>query len=246
VLAVGDMSFQKKCLQKVQDVSRDGRTVLFVSHSMPAITRLCERAILLDGGRVLQDGDPYHVVKTYVNSGLGTRAAREWPDPASAPGDQVVRLRAVRVRADDGQTAEVADIRRPVQVEMEYDVVRPGHVLELHFRLYNEAGVYVFAAVDLDPAWRGRARPIGRYVSTAWIPGNLLSEGTLFVTAALTTQAPAIRQFEERDVVAFQIVDTLDGDSARGDTTGEWGGAVRPLLKWTTHFSPREEHCKTL
>jgi lipopolysaccharide transport system ATP-binding protein len=75
-------------------------------------------------------------------------------------------------------------------------------------------------------------------VSTASIPGNLLSEGTLFITAALTTMNPSIRQFKERDVVAFQIVDTLDGDSVRGDVIGEWGGVVRPLLQWSTLFSP--------
>ena len=111
-------------------------------------------------------------------------------DPATAPGDQVARLRAVRVRTEDGETAEVADIRRPVLVNMEYDVLRPGYVLEPYFQLYNESGVYVFSVVDLDPAWRKRPRPPGRYVSTAWIPGNLLSEGTLYVTAALNTQAP--------------------------------------------------------
>ena len=85
VLAVGDARFQKKCLNKMQDVGQHGRTVLFVSHNMPAITRLCERVILLDEGRVLQDGPSYQVVRTYLNSGLGTSAAREWSDPAKAP-----------------------------------------------------------------------------------------------------------------------------------------------------------------
>jgi lipopolysaccharide transport system ATP-binding protein len=113
-------------------------------------------------------------------------------------------------------------------------------VLLPYFEFYNEENVYVFAVADLDPAWRGRSRPTGKYVSTAWIPGNLLSEGTLFVSAGLDTMRPKTIQFRERDVVAFQVVDSLDGDSARGDTVGEWGGAVRPLLKWSTQFSPRE------
>ena len=74
VLAVGDARFQKKCLNKMQDVGHQGCTVLFVSHNMPAITRLCERVILLDGGRVFQDGPSHHVVSAYLNSGLGTMA----------------------------------------------------------------------------------------------------------------------------------------------------------------------------
>jgi lipopolysaccharide transport system ATP-binding protein len=240
VLAVGDMSFQRKCLNKMQDVSQQGRTVLFVSHNMPAITRMCGRAILLNQGRVVRDGSPHEVVKAYLNSGLGTTAAREW-SASEAPGDKVARLRAVRIRSEDGQIMEVADIRRPVRVEMEYEVLEPGYVLYPYYEFFNEESVHAFGVGDLDPAWRGRPRPLGRYVSTAWIPGNLLAEGTLFITAALTTLSPDVRQFRERDVVAFQIVDTLDGDSARGDIVGEWGGVVRPLLQWNTEFSPTDD-----
>src|SRR5215468_2845592 len=86
VLAVGDIRFQKKCLGKMQDVGQQGRTVLFVSHNMPAITRLCERALRLDEGHVVQDGPSHRVVSAYLTSDVGTMAAREWPDPAQAPG----------------------------------------------------------------------------------------------------------------------------------------------------------------
>src|SRR6266849_2881953 len=86
VLAVGDARFQKKCLNKMQDVGQQGRTVLFVSHNMSAITRLCERAILVEEGRILHDGPSSEVVAAYLASGLGTTAAREWPDSANAPG----------------------------------------------------------------------------------------------------------------------------------------------------------------
>ena len=82
----------------------------------------------------------------------------------------------------------------------------------------------------------GRPRPVGRYVSTVRIPGNYLAEGTMFVTAGLTTTNPDQKQFLERDVVAFQVVDSLDGDSARGDSAGHIRGVVRPLLTWTTDF----------
>jgi lipopolysaccharide transport system ATP-binding protein len=222
----------------MQDVGQHGRTVLFVSHNMAAITRMCGRAVLLAGGQVVRDGSTHDVVSAYLNSGLGTTSAREWPAP-EAPGGEVARLRAVRVRGGEGQILEAADIRRPVQVEMEYEVLQSGHVLAPYYEFYNEHNVHVFGAGDLDPAWRGRPRPIGRYVSTAWIPGNLLAEGTLFVTAGLYSLNPSIRQFKERDVVAFHIVDSLDGDSARGDVVSEWGGVVRPLLTWSTQFSPR-------
>ena len=166
-------------------------------------------------------------------------AVREWPDLSKAPGNDVVRLRAVRVRTEDGQVTDAVDIRKPVGIEMEYEVLKPGSVLAPNLHFYNEEGVYVFVAGDHDPAWRGKPRPEGRYVSTAWIPGNLLSEGSLIVGAAISTPDPVIVHFYERDAVAFQVIDSLDGDSARGDYAGSVPGVVRPLLRWTTQFSEK-------
>ena len=238
VLAVGDAQFQRKCLNKMQDVGQHGRTVLFVSHNMPSITRLCDRTILLDGGRVQADGPSSEIVGVYLGSGLGTSSEREWPDSKIAPGDDVVRLRAVRVRADDGSIAESADIRRPVGLEMEFDVLKSGYRLMPYYDVVGQGGAKVFSAIDLDAEWHGRIRSAGRYVCTAWIPGNLLSEGMLFVSAAMRTPERKVRRFSEREAVAFQVVDTLDGDSARGDFTGRMEGAVRPLLEWRTRFDP--------
>ena len=86
VLAVGDLRFQKKCLGKMGEVAQAGRTVLYVAHNMPAISRLCQRAILMGSGRVVQDGPVHEVISTYLNSGLGTSAVREWPDSATGAG----------------------------------------------------------------------------------------------------------------------------------------------------------------
>lgn len=236
VLAVGDASFQKKCLNKMQDVGREGRTVLFVSHDMAAITRLCERAILLDDGRVHRDGPATDVVSAYLRAGFGTTAVREWPDPEKRPHRDIVALCAVRVRDEQGAIAETIDIRRPVLLEMEYETWLPNYVLMPFFALSNDEGVVAFTSNDLDPEWRGRPRPLGRYVSTVRIPGNFLAEGLMFVTAGLNTTNPDQKQFKERDVVAFQVVDSLDGDSARGDSAKRVRGVVRPLLNWKTHF----------
>jgi lipopolysaccharide transport system ATP-binding protein len=236
VLAVGDARFQKKCLNKMQNVGQEGRTIIFVSHNMGAVTRLCERVILLDGGCMVQDDVAHKVVGAYLQSGLGTTAAREWPDERDAPGGEVARLRAVRVCTEAGQVADVMDIRRPIAVEMAYDVLKPGYTLLPHFHFQNEEGIKLFVANDLDPEWRQQPRPAGHYVSRAWLPGNLLAEGTVFVHAALMTLDPPIRQFFEADVLAFQVVDTPDGDSARGDYAGSMPGLIRPMLAWETDF----------
>ncbi|HZH30360.1 MAG TPA: ABC transporter ATP-binding protein [Pyrinomonadaceae bacterium] len=236
VLAVGDMRFQRKCLDKMQDVGRQGRTIIFVSHNMPAIARLCPRTILLDSGTVLRDGPSHQVVSAYLSTGLGTTAARTWDDAATAPGNEVTRLRAVRVRAATGEVTDALDIRQPVGIEVEYEVLTPGHMLAPNLHFYNEEGVYAFVITDLEPGWRNRPRPAGRYLSTAYIPGNLLSEGTLFVGVAVSTLNPEIVHFYERDAVAFQVIDSMDGDSARGDYAGPMPGVVRPMVNWRTQL----------
>jgi lipopolysaccharide transport system ATP-binding protein len=236
VLAVGDVRFQRKCFNKMQDVGQEGRTVLFVSHSMPSITRLCERAILLEEGRVIRNGPSHEVVSAYLCSGLGTTAAREWPEPAKAPQGEVVRLCAVRVRTEDGRVSDSVDIRRPIVIEMEYQVLKPDFAMYSHFQFFNEEGVHIFSAHDVDLAWRRRPRPVGRYVSTVQIPGNFLSAGTVFVGAGLNTIEPETYQFHDRDLVVFQVIDNGAADSARGEYVGHMSGVVRPLLNWRTEF----------
>ncbi len=241
VLAVGDMAFQRKCLNKMQDVQGHGRTVLFVSHSMPAISRLCQRVLLLSEGAVVRDGPTPEVVSFYLGSGLGTTAERRWEDADQAPGNGVARLRSVRVRSELGATIDAVDIRRPVAVELVYDVLDPGAVLMPNCHFHNEDGVCAFIAHDLDSEWRSTPRPAGRYVSTLWIPGNFLAEGTMYVTAAVSTYYPMAVHFLERDAVVFRVVDTTDGDSARGDFAGHMPGVVRPVLPWTTQLEPALE-----
>jgi lipopolysaccharide transport system ATP-binding protein len=237
VLAVGDISFQQKCIDKVNEIREQGRTILFVSHSMAAVTRLCERVILLEKGRVMRDGPAAAVVNDYMGESLNVAAVREWPDPQSAPGNEVVRIRRVRVRTKEGDTAPQVDIRRPVGIEMIYEVLQPNQILTPSFDLFNEQGVHVFAVHDVGPEWRREPRPVGRYVSTMWIPGNALSEGRLMVQASILSYHPGLRlHTREPNVVTFQVVENAEGDSARGDYVGAVPGVVRPLLPWETDF----------
>ena len=242
VLAVGDAAFQKKCLDKMDQAGHTGRTVLFVSHNMQAVTRLSNRCILLDQGRLRMDGLPHRVASAYLSSGVGTTAVREWPDLATAPGDHVVRLRAVRVRSEDGELIDTVDIRRPIGIELEYEVLEPGHVFHPHFALRNEDGIVLFVAQDVDANWRRRRRPPGLYRSTGWIPGNFLAEGPLSVATTLMTLEPEQAHGSVRDAVLFRVVDSLTAtDTARGDYPRPINGVVRPMLKWTTSYEPSRE-----
>jgi len=236
VLAVGDAAFQKQCLGKMHEVSQAGRTILFVSHNMQAVTRLCPRALLLSEGRIVDDGPSAQVTARYLSSALGTEARRDWPaeDP-TAPGNDSVRLRAVRVVGENSATVESVDVRCRVGIEITFEVRRREQPFVPGIVLVSDQGAPIFSAMDTNPAWREPCDP-GMYTSTAWIPGNLLNEGTIVVSVALGTHSPGgkmVRQAVANDIVAFQVFDPGEGGTARGDYAGTWVAPVRPLLQWT-------------
>jgi lipopolysaccharide transport system ATP-binding protein len=233
VLAVGDAAFQRKCLDKMEDVSSHGRTVLFVSHNMPAITRLCSRAILLKQGAMVMDGTSTEVVSAYLSEGHGMTAERQWNDD-DAPGDHVARLHRFRAKNSQNETLRSTDIREPIGIEVEYEVLEGGRLLMPYVTAWNEDGVKLFIAVETDPAWLNRKRPAGRYCTTVWIPGNMLSEGVIYLSAHMKTLEPTELHYHAHQEIAVQIVDTTEGGSARGAWVGVLDGAFRPKLDWET------------
>src|SRR5207253_10075960 len=173
VLAVGDAEFQRRCLGRMQDFGASGRTVLFVSHNMQAVARLCERTLLFDEGQLVRDGPSTEVVATYLQSGHGSGSYREWADADSAPDGQTA-LAWARV-VQDGETVDTADVRRPIGIEIAFRIRRLGTPIVPKLKLLNAEGDIVFNALNTDPRWN-EPTPPGEYVSTAWIPGNLLNE----------------------------------------------------------------------
>jgi lipopolysaccharide transport system ATP-binding protein len=252
VLAVGDAEFQKKCLGRMAEIGATGRTVLFVSHSMPSLLRLCPRIILLDRGGVVADGEAHQVVRTYLDTGLATSAERLWAAPEEAPGDDVARLKSVRVRAETGGVLEEADIRQPIGIEVEYWHLSDELTLRpsVNVHVANEDGVCLFVSNDFNNgAWKNSNRSKGVVRATCWIPGNFLAEGRLHVLAAVTTYNPTVVHALEPDAVAFQVADRSTGDGVRGEYVGDWPGVVRPMLRWTvdtvTEEDPQEPGSKS-
>jgi lipopolysaccharide transport system ATP-binding protein len=240
VLAVGDAEFQKKCLGKMSELGEGGRTILFVSHSMPAMLRLCQRAVLLDHGGIVTAGSTHEVVRAYLESDLGRTSERYWDDPATAPGDDVARLRSIRVVPTLGGSGDEVDIREPIDIETVYSSVAPGLLRPmaiLHF--YNEEGTCLFVSNDtVNRDWRSTPRTRGIVRSTVRIPGNFLAEGRVTVTAEVTSNDSGNVHAREADAIAFQVVDRSDGDGARGDYSRLWPGVVRPMLAWTVDVLP--------
>lgn len=238
VLAVGDVSFQKKCLNKMKDVSQSGRTVLFVSHDMAAITRICSRAIALNGGEIVCDGTATDVVRSYLSSGWGISAENDFSSHPNPPASECVRLKNVRVVDGNGQTNRAFDIRRKIGIEATYEVLESGNILIPNYQIYNEDRVQLFTVQDVTQEWHRRPKEKGEYTSTVWIPPNFMAEGTFFANFAIVSYLPAMRvHFNTVDVVAFDVIDSMEGDTARGDYAGKMDGLIRPILEWETSFN---------
>ena len=229
VLAVGDASFQKKCLGKMEDVSKGGRTVLFVSHQIAAVTRLCQRALWLNGGQVQEIGQADHVCSRYLSNGSVAAARREWNDLRRAPGNEWLRLKSVEVLAD-GQLAENVDIKSAVDVSLDYEVLKGGKISVPNIHLFAEDGTLIFISHDWYSEWRGKPKPQGNYRTTFTVPGNFFSEGRVTVKVAISTYEPFEVHFEEPDAVAFTVIEAESGVTSRGDYAGHLPGVVRPLI----------------
>jgi lipopolysaccharide transport system ATP-binding protein len=242
VLAVGDVEFQKRCLGRMESYGQSGRTVLFVSHSMPTIARLCPRLLLLDRGRLVEDGPTDHVIGRYLHGDVAESARRVWPDRESAPGDDWVRLRSARIVDSAGSTSEVVDVSEPVGIEIAFDLLRREAVFPW-IDVVDEGGVLLFSALDTNPVW-SEAREPGRYVTTAWIPEHLLNEGTLHVTVSVKSGLLGRKPWRHAEVesaLTFQVVEREGGPTARGDFAGRIRGPIRPLLRWTSGAVGAEE-----
>jgi lipopolysaccharide transport system ATP-binding protein len=233
VLAVGDASFQKKCLGKMEDVAKAGRTVLFVSHNMAAVEALCQRVVWLQHGRIHKIGEASEIVPQYLHTALQTVTEQKWDDPQTAPGNDKVRLHRVCVRPVEGPASGSIDIRTPYVIEFEYWNMIPDGRLDLSFHLFNEQGIMVFNHnTYLESEWHGRPRPRGLFRSTCFIPGDLMNDGEHKVNLVVTSdQAHAI--YKHADLLAFTV---LDAPEMRNAWHGRWPGAVRPNLQWKTEM----------
>jgi lipopolysaccharide transport system ATP-binding protein len=233
VLSVGDAEFQKKCLGKLGDVTKAGRTILFVSHNLLAVENLCSRVIWLDEGKIIKEGAPRQVVSNYLQSSLSTLTERTWPDPNTISEDQKVHLHCVRIRSAQSTTSEPITIHTPLRLEFEYWNFDPTAYLSVSFGLYNEHNILLFdIASPFESDWRQKPSPLGRLRSVCHIPGDFLNDGLHRVALiVLRNHVPVI---EEAEALVFNV---HDGSIAeRGGWYGKWPGAIRPMLGWETNL----------
>ncbi|MFQ5737324.1 MAG: ABC transporter ATP-binding protein, partial [Thermodesulfobacteriota bacterium] len=182
VLAVGDASFQKKCLGKMGDVARGGRTVLFVSHNMAAVRSLCTSAMLIADGSLVISGSTEQVTETYLKSTSGGGAENgevHWLDAKTAPGGREMRLESIRLLDTENTLRGSFDTEKPIKVEVTYRLFEKIRGMRLILQVINSEGVIAFASTDQNMR-RDEYGP-GVYRTVCTIPGGLLNSGLYFV-----------------------------------------------------------------
>jgi len=235
VLAVGDAEFQKKCLGKMDDVARGGRTVLFVSHNMGAIRSLCGRCLLFGDGRLAMDGNPTQVVSHYLSAGFNEIDTGEvrWLSDSDAPGGREMKLRGVRLVAPSGELRSTFQIDDSIKIEILYEIEKVLRGMRVVVHLVTQEGVVAFASTDhrsRDP----EAQP-GRYRTACTIPGGLLNRGRYFVRVG--AGIPGVKRLiPPTECTSFVAV----GEGSHGSYFPEnWPGVVAPRLEWETYPETR-------
>lgn len=251
VLAVGDMSFQQKCLQRVEGLTSEGRTVLFVSHSLDAVARFCDRCIWLDQGKLLEDGPTTEVLTHYVEKVM--KISSQWQEKPAETTTEVVepetkqrefQLVGVSIINQQGERVTTVPVYEAVGIEVIYDLFKVEKNIQPAFHVKTEKNLFAFAIAYTDPQnIYGVSQP-GRYRAIAWIPANLLNIGLMYVTLVMVTPDPFEEHLIIEKAVSFHVHET-EGvkNTARGLFARDFPGAVRPLIKWETQYlQPADSH----
>jgi len=238
VLAVGDAAFQKKCMGKMDEVGRGGRTVLFVSHNMQAILNLCNHVMWIDEGKVRQIDIPPHVISTYLHiltTASNLNHERIWVDSATCGNDKA-RLHSVRLAASGGATlVGPITMDRSFQIEVEYSVMSANTVLHVSICIHTIDGTVAFDSSNFEfpslelPDWHCQPLPTGRFRSICHIPRNLMNQGNYRLRVILAEDDTKVVDIKE--ACYFTVHDAVERNLC---WFGQYTGVVHPRLEWTT------------
>ncbi|MTK52602.1 ABC transporter ATP-binding protein [Paludibacter sp.] len=233
VLAVGDAEFQKKAIGKMQDVSRgEGRTVLFVSHNMAAITDLCTRGILLNNGRILIENNIKSVVKQYLSSTNTISPQRIW-NGSECPGNHYIKIRKVYFIDSNNNQIDFAFINQKFGFCIEYEVTEDVPFFTHGINVFNNIETHLFTSHDGNSYEGIKTIKRGKYKIISWIPANLLQSDTLDFSFACMRYNPFEILFHEMQLARINIIEAMNALTRNEHHRGDLPGIIRPKLDWT-------------
>jgi len=245
VLAVGDAQFQRKCLGKMKDVtSREGRTVIFVSHNANMITLLCDRAVYLDAGQVAAIAPASEAVTAYYAKGDGPTASKDFTTTHTFVGDDYVQLLECYVKNAAGTISPELDIQDSVIIGLRYKILQEKQFScafpYSQLNLYSASGELIFES--MMPRGVLKDFSVGEYTAECEIPAHFLNNETYYIGLGMATCEDGLKvHFFENNVLRFQIKERMSESlyQTRNGYSGPITGVLRPALKWRV----QRAHC---
>jgi lipopolysaccharide transport system ATP-binding protein len=228
ILAVGDQAFQERCLQRVEEAGRQGLTVLFVSHDMDAILRVCNRVMWINGGEVVKMGEPEEIVDAYQNATWAQADASR--SERGRRGNRFAEVLSVRLVSSTGRDIGGAPISEDIYVKIRLNALKPRLGLKCALDLTTRNHL-LFRSTDTETHQLGEP---GVYEVLARIPANLLAECTYAVTVSCIitwknepNEFPLV-VYNALSFIAFSTEDRVAGAGGRV----EKNGLIAPRLDW--------------
>ena len=237
VLAVGDADFQNKCLRRMSSVTAEGRTVLFVSHDMGAIARLCKRVLWIEEGCVKLDGPASTTVRSYLS--LTSEQGSTWINSSDSPIGKPVGIMSVHLLSTSDEPIEVIQYDEEFKVRIAYSVREPTKNLSILFRVTDAHGTILWTSWDTDATvWNsGKIHEPGDYASTCTVPGNLLKPGRYLVSVgAFIWREPLDSTYPHTSVLSFDV-----SQAGYRFSPYDRDGAIAPLFGWRVEHNEHNE-----
>jgi lipopolysaccharide transport system ATP-binding protein len=228
VLSVGDAAFQKKSLGKMEEVSQQGRTVLFVSHNMGAVRSLCSRGLLLEEGALVKDDTVDAVLNTYLSSkDVSTAGSLGW-SKADAPQDKELIMYGIDLVSEDGEVKTSFQIDEGFEIHIHYEIIEEVKNLRLYLRFKTTMSETVFATYEDAQIQEGFSRKPGMYTAICKIPPNILNNLTYRIYIGFDSPRHKVL-IPGKEYLEVDIIDTSDGYRY---ARGAFDGPIRPVVDW--------------
>jgi lipopolysaccharide transport system ATP-binding protein len=225
VLAVGDAQFQRKCIGKMEQVGKEGRTILFVSHNMAAVRALCTRAIFMQQGQVALDSNAEEAISDYLADEEVSESSVIW-DKQNAPQSPELRFVKAYILNDQEELASLIDCRKEFSIVVEYEVLKPLSGLRIGFFMQNPEGIPICGSNDPE-AWQPLREP-GYFSSKCTFPGHVLNSGRYSVHFGADLP-PYQKQLVSTPYCISFMIEDVEG---HGPTNEKLPGILRPKLDW--------------
>jgi lipopolysaccharide transport system ATP-binding protein len=236
VLAVGDAEFQQKCLGKMHEVSsKNGRTVIYVSHNISSVVGLCNRAMHLEKGRVVDIGSAQRIVSAYLSQHQQVKKKQIWNNIETAPGNEFVRVQFVELIPHLTSASDPIDIRTPLTVKFKFwNLVEDQNIcVGLHLFTLNRECIFDICSLPQD-------FKKGLVEGQVDIPGNFLNDGSYYFSLIFVKDT-SVELYYLEECISLDVEDYRE----QMNWYGKWSGYVRPKFPFQVRQYALEEEYQT-